>query len=163
MVELPGSLACLFSASVERRGDSYVLEVPAREVDLGDLESGGQYRVGVFTGGGIDHESASFAAEDEERDHDARVSTSAGRDRSGVDSPAHSAPPSGPPVDEDETRTVTIESVGDEGDGIAKVERGYVIIVDGASVGETVGIRVHTVTKNVAFADVVDRDPTPSR
>jgi len=162
MVELPGSLACLFSATVERRGDSYVLEVPAREVDLGSIESGGQYRVGVITAPGADQQAASASAADEERDRDGTVTAAEGRDRSGVGSPAQSDPPSGPPVDEDETRTVTIESVGDEGDGIAKVERGYVIIVDGASVGETVRIRVHTVTRNVAFADVVDRDPTHS-
>jgi len=63
-----------------------------------------------------------------------------------------------PPVDEGEIREVTIETVGDQGDGIAKVERGYVLIVPGARPGEAPTVEVETVKRNVAFATVVDAE-----
>ncbi|SDD82801.1 Predicted RNA-binding protein, contains TRAM domain [Natrinema hispanicum] len=67
--------------------------------------------------------------------------------------------PSGPPVEEGEVRDVSIETVGDQGDGIAKVERGYVVIVSGAQPGDEPTIEIEQVQKNVAFASVVDSDP----
>ena len=42
----------------------------------------------------------------------------------------------GPPVAEGEVREVTIETIGDQGDGIAKVERGYVVIVPEVQPGQ---------------------------
>ncbi|OYR81860.1 deoxyribonuclease, partial [Halorubrum sp. E3] len=45
---------------------------------------------------------------------------------------------------------------GDQGDGIAKVERGYVVIVPETSVGDRVTVEIQQVRENVAFADVVD-------
>ncbi|SDD77190.1 Predicted RNA-binding protein, contains TRAM domain [Natrinema hispanicum] len=67
--------------------------------------------------------------------------------------------PSGPPVEEGEVRDVTIETVGDQGDGIAKVERGYVVIVSGAQPGDEPTIEIEQVQENVAFASIVDSDP----
>jgi len=37
--------------------------------------------------------------------------------------------PQKPPVTEGEQRTVEIEDIGDQGDGITRVERGFVVIV----------------------------------
>ena len=62
----------------------------------------------------------------------------------------------GPPVSEGETRTVTIETVGDQGDEIAKVERGYVVIVPDAVPDDEVRIRIQTVRENIAFAAQLD-------
>ena len=50
---------------------------------------------------------------------------------------------------------MTIEDVGDQGDGIARVERGYVIIVPDTKLGDQVVIEIENVRQNVAFADVV--------
>jgi len=50
-----------------------------------------------------------------------------------------------PPVDEGEIREVTIESVGDQGDGIAKVERGFVVIVPDALLGDKPTVEVEQV------------------
>lgn len=65
--------------------------------------------------------------------------------------------PSGPPVQSGETREVEIETIGDQGDGIARVERGYVIIVPETETGVQVTIEITTVRENVAFGDVVER------
>lgn len=50
-----------------------------------------------------------------------------------------------------------IEHLGDQGDGITRVERGFVVIVSDASPGEEVTVEITHVQENVAFADVVDR------
>ena len=67
--------------------------------------------------------------------------------------------PSEPPVDEGEVRDVTIKTVGDQGDGIAKVERGYVVIVPGAQPSDGPTVEIEQVQENVAFASIVDSDP----
>ena len=56
-----------------------------------------------------------------------------------------------PPVSEGQTIDVLIESVGDKGDGVAKVQ-GFVIFVAGTKKGETCKIQITRVSTNVAFA-----------
>ena len=41
---------CLFTGRVEGRDGEYVVTVPEQEVELGDLEPGESYRVGVYPG-----------------------------------------------------------------------------------------------------------------
>ena len=55
-----------------------------------------------------------------------------------------------------EIRYVEIESLGKQGDGIARSERGYVIIVPGSKVGEQVKIEIVDVKSNFAIANVVE-------
>ncbi|ELZ53165.1 hypothetical protein C465_01419 [Halorubrum distributum JCM 9100] len=57
-----------------------------------------------------------------------------------------------------EVRDVTIETTGDQGDGIAKVERGYVVIVPGGQPGDEPSVEIEQVKENVAFASIVERD-----
>ncbi|OYR56446.1 deoxyribonuclease, partial [Halorubrum sp. E3] len=53
-------------------------------------------------------------------------------------------------------RDVTIETLGDKGDGIAKIERGYVVIVPDAEPGEEPTVEITSVRENVSFANVVE-------
>lgn len=138
-------LLCLFSERVERRDGSYVVEVPKREIQLGEVAKDETYRVALLpTRSGPDDTEAetkdnetagdeSGAGGDEEDDWDA------------------------PPVEEGEVRTVEIEGTGDQGDGIARVERGFVVIVPEAEKGERVEVEIETVRPNVAFAKVTER------
>jgi predicted RNA-binding protein with TRAM domain len=57
-----------------------------------------------------------------------------------------------------ELRYVEIEDIGKQGDGIARVERGYVIIVPGAEVGDRVKIEVTEVKSNFAVGEVIEED-----
>jgi predicted RNA-binding protein with TRAM domain len=133
-VEISDKLLCLFSATVNQEGDRYVVEVPRREVEAGDIDANGNYRVAL-----IERETHEEQSDDEE--------TSTG------------APPEPqPPVDVGETRYVEIEDLGKQGDGIARVERGYVIIVPGAEVGERVKIEVTEVKSNFAVGEIIDED-----
>ena len=66
--------------------------------------------------------------------------------------------PSGsrPPVEPGETRYVEIEDTGKQDDGIARVERGYVLIVPETAVGDRVKVEIAAVDENFAVAEVID-------
>ena len=127
MVEIDDSLKSLFTATVQERDGQFVVELPDREIDHGVVEPGDTYRVAVLPSG----ESSAVASE-----------------------PDATGPPA-PPVDQGEVREVSVESLGDQGDGIAKVERGYVVIVPGTRPGDEPTVRIEDVRENVAFASVV--------
>ena len=140
MAEIPDSLQSLFTATVEQRDGRYVVEIPTSEVEHEAAVPGRTYRVAVLPTANTGTDEAAPPAEDGET-----------TDRT----PGRPAPP----VDEGEIRDVTIESVGDQGDGIAKVERGYVVIVPGAEPGDEPTVEIEQVKQNVAFARVVDDTP----
>jgi predicted RNA-binding protein with TRAM domain len=135
-MEISDKLLCLFSATVEQREDSYVIEVPEQELEMGALEADETYRVAALP-----------LSESE--------STSDGS-QAGRDGQTSTEPPQ-PPVQEGETRVVEIEDIGDQGDGITRVERGFVIIVPDTEEGERVRIRVSDVSETVAFGEVIER------
>jgi predicted RNA-binding protein with TRAM domain len=62
-------------------------------------------------------------------------------------------------VDVIPTRKATVKAVGDQGDGIAKVERGYVVIVPDGQPGQQPTVEIDPVRQNVSFATIVDSGP----
>lgn len=136
MVDIPDQLRCLFAADIEHNSGSYLIEIPKEEIEHGEVSPGETYRIGLL----------SQSAEND------RDKTSGGA-RSEKETPNE---PRTPPVEEGETRKVTIEGVGDRGDGIAKVERGFVLIVPETSPDDEVVVEIERVRKNVAFAQVVE-------
>ena len=62
--------------------------------------------------------------------------------------------PSTAPVKVGEELEVTIEAVGEKGDGIAK-KNGFVLFVPGVKAGDHVRIKVTKVLRKVGFAEVV--------
>ena len=60
-----------------------------------------------------------------------------------------------PPVKEGDTYKVKIESMGREGDGIAKID-GFVIFIPQAQVGEELDVKINKVTRSVAFGEKVE-------
>ncbi|MBI2673603.1 TRAM domain-containing protein [Candidatus Woesearchaeota archaeon] len=58
------------------------------------------------------------------------------------------------PVKVGDELEVTIEAVGEKGDGIAKV-KGFVLFIPGTKAGETVKVRVNKVLRKVGFAEVI--------
>ena len=135
MVEISERMECLYSGAVEQHGESYRIEVPQNELENGSVISGETYRVAILA-----------------------TETSNGESDSRSQSPSSSSETmtQSPPVETGETRTVTIESIGDQGDGIAKVERGYVVIVPNARPGDEVEVEIQNARENVAFAEVIE-------
>jgi predicted RNA-binding protein with TRAM domain len=157
MVEITDSLACLYTGRVESRGDDYVVTVPASEIEHGSVSVGETYRIAVLDRAGPDEGSAT--------DADAASVPDANGSSGGTPSDDGQRPTSrgaagavqpDPPVSEGEVRDVTIETLGDKGDGIAKIERGYVVIVPDAEPGEEPTVEITSVRENVSFANVVD-------
>jgi len=135
-MEISEELECLFSASITEQDGSYVIDVPERELQLGDLQQGETYRVALV--------SSPTQSEPEETE---QAKTASQQERE----------PPEPPVEEGETREVEIEDIGEQGDGITRVERGYVVIVPDTKESERVTIEITDVRQNVAFAEVVER------
>ena len=132
-MEVPDQLQCLFSSTIRERDGSYVVELPEQEVQLGNVKPGETYRLALLPTSTTGTESD--AAADTGREHASQR----------------------PPVSEGDQRTVEIEDIGDQGDGITRVERGFVVIVPETDPGERVEIEITDVQDTVAFADVVER------
>ena len=129
-MEISDKLLCLFSAEIEETEDRFVVEVPRREVETGSVGTEDTYRIALISDGTADDTDAS----------------------SGTTPPDEPQPP----VEPGEIRYVEIEDLGKQGDGIARVERGYVIIVPGAEVGERVKIEISEVKSNFAVGEVIE-------
>ncbi|MBP1924106.1 MULTISPECIES: TRAM domain-containing protein [Halorubrum] len=139
MVEISDSLRTVFSAQIEERDGSYIVDVPASEIEHDALAADETYRVAI-----LKSESSTSKKTQEEQPQSAAQEPTPTSD--------------GPPVEEGEVRDVTIETTGDQGDGIAKVERGYVVIVPGGQPGDEPSVEIEQVKENVAFASIVERD-----
>lgn len=59
-------------------------------------------------------------------------------------------------VEEGNVLDVEIEDIGDQGDGLARVGPGYVVIVPDTQVGDRVTVEITEARENVAFADMVE-------
>jgi len=66
-----------------------------------------------------------------------------------------------PPVKVGDEMDVTIEAVGEKGDGLAK-KNGFVLFVPGVKEGQQVKIRVTKVLRKVGFAEVVGQGSAPA-
>ena len=58
------------------------------------------------------------------------------------------------PLNVGDTYDVTVEDVGREGDGIARVE-GFVVFVPNTKKGDNVKIRISKVSRRVGFGEVI--------
>lgn len=134
----------MFTATVEEHEDNYVIEVPKSEIEHDAATPGQTYRVAILP---------QVSNEPVTEETTTTVESTGETTLSQAD--REPGPPA-PPVDEGEVREVAIESVGDQGDGIAKVERGYVVIVPGAEPGDEPTVEIEQVKENVAFARVVE-------
>lgn len=175
-MDVPDNLLCVFSARVEEQRDSYVIEVPKHEVTNGEIQRGGVYRTALLASGtetGAEDRSQATRTNSEAGSETGTRSKTGARSKAGGRSETETSSgtgarsetnarrdrdTSGPPVEEGEVRDVEIEDIGDKGDGIARVERGYVIIVPGTDEGDRVTIEITNVRENVAFSEVVESE-----
>lgn len=124
---------CVFSAQVQSDGDTFVFEIPKSEISIGSIREGVVYRVGI-----LPHSVQADSA-------DSRGGSSADQDSSL------------PPVTEGETLQVEIEDIGDQGDGIARIESGYIVFVPNTTLNERVMVEIKEARETVAFAEVIGR------
>lgn len=160
---------CLFTGQVEQENGEYVLRIPEQEIDLGTLQPEEIYRVGVYTAGSDSdstgepqHETATQRLTDTQ-EHRRTATPTQARDsaqtvsNSGSSETTADSQPGQPPVSEGETLQVEIESLGEKGDGLAKVGPGYVVFVSDTEIGQQPLVRVTAARENFAFAEVVEQ------
>lgn len=133
-MNIPDDVLCLFSAQIERQNGSYHINIPEYELTLGDLKPGSSYRVAILS-----TDSAQTTPTEAQRSTQGRTTSE-------------------PPVEVGDQRTVDIEDIGEQGDGIARVERGYVVVVPETEINERVTIEITDVTETVAFGEVLERE-----
>ncbi|RBI60256.1 deoxyribonuclease [halophilic archaeon] len=120
---------------VDEQNGSYTVTIPKREVEKGDVDDDGVYRVALLRS----NAPADYSDQDT---HESQPATD---------------DDSRPPVDVGDRRRVEIEDIGEQGDGIARVEHGYVIIVPETEHGDHVTVEITGVKPNVAFSEVVEQ------
>lgn len=131
-MEVSDTLLCLFNAEITRRDDAVVVSIPQREIETGNIDPEEVYRFAIMNQRGTGDEDEARAR------------------------PEFSPTQPQPPVEEGEIRYVEIEDLGKQGDGIARVERGYVIIVPGADINERVKIEITGVKSNFAVGEIIE-------
>jgi len=141
MVEISDSLCSLFTAKIKEEDGTFVIEIPSSEIKHGALTGDEMYRIAL-----LDSSSEAESTSPQAPRHPAS--------QGGARATIHLVL-----LLMREVRDVTIETVGDQGDGIAKVERGYVVIVPGAHPGDEPTVEIEQVQENVAFASIADSDP----
>ena len=134
-MEISEELTCLFTAVVEEHDQSYVLEIPKQEVDVGYVDPTEDYQVVILR---TTEKPSQLDPSEPSDTHD------------------HQPEADQPPVSKGETRVVEISELGDQGDGLARVERGFVVIVPETEKGQRVRIKIETVRETVAFAHVLE-------
>lgn len=140
MAEIPNSLQSLFTARLEEQDGRYLLEVPESEIDHGAIDPSQTHRVALL---------------EQPKEAQTQENTETAEEQSENRDKAEQK--QAPPVNEGEELTVTIDSIGEQGDGVALVERGYVVIVPDTKPEDAVKIKIQNVKQNVAFAEVLER------
>lgn len=143
MTEISDSLRFLSETTLEKRDGEAVISLPLELFEDTTLTAGEVYRVALMDAGVGSQNTDSTQVPAREPDE----APSAGRqieDQS-------------PPVEPGDVRSVRIDSLGDQGDGIAKVDRGFVVIVPGTQPGDRVDVEITDVTDSVAFAEPVSK------
>ncbi len=138
-MQIPETLLTMYSGQIEDRNGTPVVSLPARELDMGNLEVGETYRIAIL-------------AKADGQGTQEPVESSGRRDRQDSGSEE-------PPVEEGELKEVEIEDTGEQGDGIARVGPGYVVFVADTNVGDRVTVRITQARENFAFAEVVEAEP----
>lgn len=142
MVDIPDSLRALFSTRVLEEDGSLYISIPVEEVEKGEITEGETYRFAMMGTVGDASEEPNPGTDGYGEGETVEISNSNDE----------------PPVEEGEIRKVSIEDAGKRGDGIAKVERGYVVIVPETAPGEEPTVRIERIEPNFAMASVVKHD-----
>jgi predicted RNA-binding protein with TRAM domain len=77
-------------------------------------------------------------------------------DRAGLNDISDDLFESETPVHEGETYDVEITDLGEEGDGIARVN-GFVLIIPNSDIGDELTVRVNQVDDSVGFGEIVQK------
>lgn len=148
MPNLEREMISLHTAQVERQGGDFVVRIPEQFVADGEIDAGDSYRVGLYPS---PKESRPRHPPIKSVERSSSSIRDGGRGRR-----TQHREDTEPPVEEGDVMEVEIENIGEQGDGIAKTEEGFAVIVPGSAVGDELEVKVTKVKPNFAFADIVE-------
>ena len=137
-MEIPDELVSLFNTRVEWRGGSFVVEIPTSEIRYGAITLDTTYRVAIVSS---DADLPRWEGAVAPYRSEAQTAGLRGGE---------------PPVSVGDTLTVRIEDIGEQGDGITRVDGEFVIFVPDTDVGDEVTIEVTHLVDTYGFGRVVD-------
>ena len=137
MTQQPDSVACRYTAQIRAESGQYLIKVPDAEVELGTLSTDEAYRVTI--------------------EYIADTASNTGAETQTTNGQSSNAETQAP-VSEGEQLDVEIEDLGQQGDGIARVGPGYVLIVPGSDVGEHYTVEIQQITPSFGFAEIIESD-----
>jgi len=146
MTNVPESLCCLYTATIQREGGAYWIEVPTSEVEKGVLSDNEVYRVAVLERDIQDQQAPPGELQDEANSSETSVSSDETRHQK-----TRQPTPSDIPVDEGDVVEVEIQDIGTEGDGLAKID-GFAIFVPSGTPGDELMVEVIEVNQTLAHA-----------
>jgi predicted RNA-binding protein with TRAM domain len=143
MTTIPDTLRCLFTAPLERQGDTYHIEVPASEVEVETISEDTVYRVAILESENARRTLAPGQLQEQAHSQDLSRERTNGQ-------------PANPdqPVAEGDVVDVEIESLGSEGDGLAKID-GFAVFVPSGTPGDTLTVKIVEVNQTVAHARAI--------
>lgn len=124
-MKLSNTLQTLYTTTVEQDDGTYRITLLEREIATGIITESDTYRVALISTSASDTEATDMTESTQSAEY-----------------ADHQQEYDGPPVEEGEQRDVEIGNLGDQCEGITKVERGYVVIVPDASVGGCVTVEI---------------------
>ncbi|EMA23961.1 TRAM domain-containing protein [Haloarcula marismortui] len=141
MMRVDDSLISMFHSTLTTGSDTdeSLVEIPDSEIETGPLSEGETYRIAIL---GPIEDGNNSVTDTPSSELSSPTATTSGSENCQY------------PVSEGQKVTLEIEDMGDEGDGIAKVN-GYAVIVPDATVGEEVTVRISNTRSSHAFAEPV--------
>lgn len=133
---------CIFSTEISHTDRGHAIELPPEEIELGTVDPNLPVRVVVYQPS-VEAESVSPQSGSVETESDTEDDVQQ------------------PPVSVGESRSVTIDDEGDQGDGIATVDTGFVLIVPEADVGDSLRVKIKSVQDTFAIAEPVTENTVP--
>lgn len=146
------NMLSVFASAIKEEDGEYYIEVPSNEIEHGPLNEGEDIQVVIREQEGNVSIQGQGNQHQHKNQHQHNSGGSRNRSRNGGRNNSHDQQP----VSTGDVKRVNIESIGDQGDGIARVDRGYVLIIPDTEVGDEAKVRVTNVNENYADAEVIE-------
>lgn len=140
------NMLSVFASAIKEEDEEYYIEVPSNEIKHGPLNEGEDIQVVIR------EQEGNVAVQGQGNQGQRSETGSRNHSRNGGRNTSQNQQP----VSEGDVKRVEIESMGDQGDGIARVDRGYVLIIPDTEIGDDAKVRVTNVNENYADAEVIE-------
>jgi predicted RNA-binding protein with TRAM domain len=133
MAKISDDLRLLFEAPIESEEGRYTISIPKELVENGSVSTDNSYRIALLAREADSSQTGVSNASIEDQEDTETYHPE-------------------PPVEVGDVRSVTVDTFGNQGDGLARVDRGFVVVVPDTQPGDQVDVKITEVRETVAFA-----------